>query len=97
MIILLFKEQKPFQLFGVFFVLLLLLSFGLSIPLLITWIDTGLVPRLPTAILIVGMTILAFVSLSAGIILDSVSRAKLENKRLKYLNLNSTNTKLNKQ
>ena len=74
----------------------MLFSFGLSIPLIITWIDTGLVPRLPTAILIVGMTILAFVILAAGIILDSVSRAKLENKRLKYLNFHSVYKKLDK-
>jgi glycosyltransferase involved in cell wall biosynthesis len=96
MIILLFKEQKPFQLFGIFFLLLLLLSFVLSIPLMLTFIDTGLVPRLPTAILIIGITILAFVSLSAGIILDSVSRAKLENKRLHYINLQSIHNKLGK-
>ena len=89
MIILLFKEQKPFQLFGVFFILLMLLSISLSIPLTLTYIETGLVPRIPTAILVIGMTIMAFVSLSAGIILDTVSRAKLENKRLHYLNYKS--------
>ena len=89
MIILLFKEQKPFQLFGVFFILLMLLSISLSIPLTLTYIETGLVPRIPTVILVIGMTIMAFVSLSAGIILDTVSRAKLENKRLHYLNYKS--------
>ena len=91
MIVLLFKEQKPFQLFGVFFFLLLIGAFGLSLPLILTWLDTGLVPRLPTAILVIGLIILAFVSLSAGIILDSVSRAKLENKRLHYIGIKSTN------
>tara|TARA_B110000008_G_C16964764_1_gene561519 strand:- start:2171 stop:3112 length:942 start_codon:yes stop_codon:yes gene_type:complete len=96
MIIFLFKEQRPFQLFGIFFLILMLLSLTLSIPLVITYIETGLVPRFPTAILVIGMTILAFVSLSAGIILDSVSRAKLENKRLHYLNFQSIYTKYSK-
>ena len=96
MIIFLFKEQKPFQLFGLFFLILMVFSIILLIPLLITFIETGLVPRLPTAILVIGMIILAFVSLSAGIILDSVSRSKLENKRLHYLNFQSIYTKLRK-
>jgi len=92
MIILLFKEQKPFQLFGVFFLILLTTAFGLSLPVILTWLDTGLVPRIPTAILVIGLMILAFVSLSAGIILDSVSRAKLENKRLHYISFKSINS-----
>ena len=96
MIIFLFKEQKPFQLFGIFFLLLMLLSISLSIPLTLTYIETGLVPRLPTAILIIGMTIMAVVSISAGIILDTVSRAKLENKRLHYLNYKSIYNSLGK-
>lgn len=96
MIIFLIKEQKPFQLFGIFFLILMLLSITLAIPLILTFIETGLVPRFPTAILVIGMTILAFVSLSAGIILDSVSRSKLENKRLHYLNFQSIYTKFRK-
>jgi glycosyltransferase involved in cell wall biosynthesis len=96
MIIFLFKEQKPFQLFGIFFLFLMILSISLSIPLTLTYIETGLVPRLPTAILIIGMTIMAFVSLSAGIILDTVSRSKLENKRLYYLSYKSIYNSLGK-
>jgi glycosyltransferase involved in cell wall biosynthesis len=96
MIIFLFKEQKPFQLFGIFFLFLMILSISLSIPLTLTYIETGLVPRLPTAILIIGMTIMAFVSLSAGIILDTVSRSKLENKRLHYLSYKSIYNSLGK-
>ena len=94
MIIFLIKEQKPFQLFGIFFLILMLLSIILLIPLILTFIETGLVPRLPTAILVIGMIILAFLSLSAGFILDSVSRSKLENNRLHYLNFKSIYTKI---
>ncbi len=96
LIILLFKEQKPFQFFGFFFIVLGLISVVLSLPLISTWIETGLVPRFPTAILSTGLMILAFVSLSAGIILDSVSRARLEVKRLHYLTFNSVNSRFDK-
>jgi glycosyltransferase involved in cell wall biosynthesis len=92
MIVLLIKEYKPFQFFGIFSIVLAIISFMLSVPIILTWIDTGLVPRLPTAILSMGIMILAVISLSSGIILDSVSRARLEKKRLQYLTLNSVNS-----
>ncbi|MDC0599152.1 glycosyltransferase family 2 protein [Candidatus Pseudothioglobus singularis] len=92
MIILLMKEYKPFQFFGIFSILFAIISFILSAPIILTWIDTGLVPRFPTAILTMGLMILAFISLASGIILDSVSRARLEKKRLQYLSLNSVNS-----
>jgi len=50
MIVLLIKEYKPFQFFGIFSIVLAIISFMLSVPIILTWIDTGLVPRLPTAI-----------------------------------------------
>jgi len=85
MILLLFKEVKPLQFFGLFSLLTFVLSFGLAIPIFITYLDTGLVPRFPTAILSTGLIILSFLSLVSGVILDSVSRARLEVKRLRYL------------
>ncbi len=88
-ILTLFKEQKPFQFYGIFFLLFSFTSIILSIPIFSTWIDTGLVPRFPTAILSTGIMILAFVTLSAGVILDSVSRARLDEKRLRYLAFSS--------
>jgi len=89
MIVFLLKEQKPFYFFGAFFVVFSLIAVWLSTPIMITWINTGLVPRLPTALLSTGLMILAFVSLSAGIVLDSVSRARLEVKRLQFLSISS--------
>jgi len=85
MIFLLFKEVKPFQFFGIFSLLFSSISIFLFIPILFDFIDTGLVPRLPTAILSTGLMILAFLSLVSGVILDSLSHARLEAKRMFYL------------
>jgi hypothetical protein len=57
----------------------------LSIPLAITFAQTGLVPRLPTAILATGLIILAFMSFMCGLILDTVVRGRREVRRLAYL------------
>jgi hypothetical protein len=66
-------------------ILLALLAVLLGIPLAVTYAETGLVPRIPTAILIVGLVILAVLSLFAGLILDTVTRGRREVKRLFYL------------
>jgi uncharacterized membrane protein len=89
MILLLFKEEKPFRFFGAFSLLFFLVSIILSIPILITYVETGLVPRLPTAILSTGLMILAFLSLISGVILDSLSRSRMEFKRANYLSFKS--------
>jgi hypothetical protein len=57
----------------------------LSIPLVLTYLDTGLVPRFPTAILITGMAIVATLCFFAGLILDTVTRGRREMRRLAYL------------
>jgi len=85
MILVLFKEEKPFQFFGLFSLLFFVVSIVLSIPIFITYVETGLVPRLPTAILSTGLIILAFLSLISGVILDSLSRSRLEVKKNNYL------------
>jgi hypothetical protein len=59
----------------------------LALPLLATFLETGLVPRLPTAVLAMGLALLSFLSLASGLILDTVSRGRLEAKRLAYLAL----------
>jgi hypothetical protein len=66
---------------------LALISLAISYPLLITYLETGLVPRFPTAILSTGLMLLAFLSVTCGLILDSVSNHRLEAKRLCYLSL----------
>ena len=84
-ILLLVKEEKPFLLFSAIGGVLLLAGLALGIPVVIEFWATGLVPRLPTAILALGLTVLAFLSFTSGIILDSVARGRREFKRLAYL------------
>lgn len=86
-IILLFKEEKPLPFFSLGFVVLALISVGLAVPLMLTYMETGLVPRFPTAILATGVMLLAFFSLVSGVILDNVTRGRRELKRLAYLAL----------
>ena len=85
MILLLFKEGRPFYFFSILSLLFFLISLTFSIPIFITYIDTGLVPRIPTALLSTGLMIMSFFSLISGVILDSHSRSRLESKRLNYL------------
>jgi glycosyltransferase involved in cell wall biosynthesis len=85
--VLLFKEIQPVKFFGTIACVLTALSLILGYPLLITYMETGLVPRFPTAILITGMILMASVSVVAGLILDSVARGRLEFKRMVYLGL----------
>jgi hypothetical protein len=67
--------------------LLLAAAVVLSIPLVITYLHTGLVPRFPTAILVTGMTVIAVLCFFAGLILDTVTRGRREVRRLAYLSL----------
>jgi glycosyltransferase involved in cell wall biosynthesis len=84
-ILLLTKEERPFMFFSVLCGLLFCLSLGLGIPVTLEWIETGLVPRFPTAILSASIMLLAFLSLTTGLVLDSVARGRREIKRLHYL------------
>lgn len=93
MILILFKENKPFQFFGLFSLLFFVISILISIPLLFTYMEIGLVPRIPTAILSTGLMILSFLSLISGVILDSLSRSRLETKRSNYLSYKSLKSK----
>jgi len=84
-ILLLFLYVRPMAFFGILFILLSILTLILGLPITITFLQTGLVPRLPTAILAVSSGLLASLCLACGIILDSVSRSRLETKRCWYL------------
>jgi glycosyltransferase involved in cell wall biosynthesis len=84
-IVILVKEERPLQFFSVAGLALLLLGVGLGIPVVLDFLATGLVPRLPTAVLAMGFVLLSFLSLAAGLILDSVTRGRKEAKRLAYL------------
>jgi glycosyltransferase involved in cell wall biosynthesis len=83
----LYRIERPTLFYGGIGALLLLAAVLLSIPLVITYIETGLVPRLPTAILVTGMTIVAVLCFFAGLILDTVTRGRREMRRLAYLSL----------
>jgi glycosyltransferase involved in cell wall biosynthesis len=81
------KEERPLAFFSLGAGLLALASVALAFPLLLTYLETGLVPRLPTAVLTSALMILAFLSLACGLILDSVAHGRREMKRLHYLTL----------
>jgi len=63
----------------------MLVSIGLAIPVIITYLEQGMVPRLPTAVLSMGLMILALLSISSGLVLDTVTRGRREIKLLSYL------------
>jgi glycosyltransferase involved in cell wall biosynthesis len=81
------KEEKPLAFFSVMGVLLALISMGLGIPVVIEFMHTQLVPRLPTALLAAVVAVLSFVSFTCGLILDSVARGRAEARRLAYLSV----------
>ncbi len=86
-IVYLIKEERPMPFFLAIFALLLIVAGLISIPLVITYAQTGLVPRLPTAVLATGLVILAFLSLQCGVLLDSVTLGRRETKRMLYLSI----------
>jgi hypothetical protein len=86
-ILLLAKTERPLHFFGLFFVILASTAIALSWPLFSTYMETGLVPRFPTALMSTGLMLLAFLSMACGIILDTVTRGRQEMKRLYYLSI----------
>ena len=83
----LYRSERPVVFFGIVAALLSLLATILIVPVAITYVQTGLVPRFPTAILAMGLVIVAVLSIFAGLILDTVTRGRREIKRLVYLSL----------
>jgi glycosyltransferase involved in cell wall biosynthesis len=81
----LYRIERPVLFFGSIGALLLVAAVVLSIPLVVTYLDTGLVPRFPTAILATGLVIIAVLCFFAGLILDTVTRGRREMRRLAYL------------
>ncbi|MFK4505678.1 glycosyltransferase family 2 protein [Bradyrhizobium daqingense] len=81
----LYRAEKPLRFFGAIGIVLAVVSIVLSIPIAITFIETGLVPRLPTAVLSMGLMIMAMLSGSSGLVLDTVTRGRREMKMLAYL------------
>ena len=83
----LYRIERPLWYFGGLAGLLALLAVILALPLAITYAETGLVPRFPTAILVTGLMILAALAFFAGLILDTVVRGRREVRRLAYLSI----------
>ena len=81
----LYRIERPVLFYGGLAALLLVAAVVLAVPLVMTYLDTGLVPRFPTAILVTGMVIVAVLSFFAGLILDTVTRGRREVRRLAYL------------
>jgi len=79
------REERPLVFFSFFFILLAVASLVTGTPVVTEYLATGLVPRLPTAVLAMGLMLLAFLSLMAGLILDTVTRGRWEQKRMAYL------------
>ena len=83
----LYRMERPVLFYGSIGALLLIVAVLLAIPLVETYVQTGLVPRFPTAILVTGMVIVAVLCVFTGLILDTVTRGRREVRRLSYLSL----------
>lgn len=86
-ILYLLKEEQPLTFFSVISAVLALLSLAVGIPVILDFLHTGMVPRLPTAVLATGLMLLASLSLTSGLVLHTVTRGRIEMKRLFYLSL----------
>lgn len=81
----LFVSERPLMFFSIIAALLILLSVSLALPLLTTYFQTGLVPRLPTAVLVTGTMLGAMLAFVCGVVLHTVTIGRQEAKRLRYL------------
>src|SRR4051795_11482627 len=81
----LYRSEKPLRFFTAIGIFLMLVSIGLAIPIVVTFLEEGVVPRLPTAVLSTGLMIIAMLAISSGLVLDTVTRGRREMKLLAYL------------
>lgn len=86
-IVYLVKEEKPFAFFSLVAATIALVALSFGVPVILEFGRTGLVPRLPTALLAAALMILSFLAFACGLILDTVSRGRVESKRLSYLSV----------
>lgn len=87
MIVKLFQSEKPLIFYGLLASFLSVIAIVLALPIFTTYIQTGLVPRLPTAILCSGIMLLAFIFFITGLILQSITLMRQEQKKLAYLQI----------
>lgn len=88
-IVVLIKDERPLQFFSALSLLLLIIALVLGIPVISEFLETGLVPRFPTAILAASLVMVSFLAAASGLILDTVSRGRREMRRLFYLSFPS--------
>jgi hypothetical protein len=81
----LYRSEEPLRFFTIIGIILMLVSIGFAAPVIVTYVEEGIVPRLPTAVLSMGLMILAMLSTSSGLVLDTVTRGRREMKLLAYL------------
>jgi glycosyltransferase involved in cell wall biosynthesis len=87
----LYRTEKPLRFFSAIGAFLMLVSIALATPVVVTYLEFGVVPRLPTAVLAMGLMITAVLSVSSGLVLDTVTRGRREMKLLAYLSQPATN------
>jgi hypothetical protein len=81
----LMRNERPLMFFSLVGVAVFAAALILGVPVFLTWLDTGLVPRFPTAILAMGLAVIAVLCVATGLILDLVAHVRRESKRLAYL------------
>jgi hypothetical protein len=79
------RSERPLLFFSAIGIVLGVISIALAVPIVITFLETGLVPRFPTAILSTGLMLCGLLSIASGLILDTVTRGRRELKLLAYL------------
>jgi glycosyltransferase involved in cell wall biosynthesis len=89
----LYRSEEPLRFFTAIGIFLALVSIGIAIPVVVTYLEQGIVPRLPTAVLSTGLMIVAMLSVSSGLVLDTVTRGRREMKLLAYLSQPPVNPK----
>ena len=89
----LYKETRPLRFFSAIGAMLLLICLGLGAPLIVTYLETGLVPRFPTAILAAAIAQLGFLSFAIGLVLEAIAQGRREAKRMRYLDLDAVANK----
>jgi len=79
------REERPLVFFATIALLFAAVATLIGAPVVSEYLHTGLVPRLPTAVLATGLVVIACLSLTCGLILDTVTRGRWEAKRMAYL------------
>lgn len=80
-----YRSERPLPFFSAIATALAIVAIGLAIPIFITYVQEGLVPRFPTAILATGLMLAALLAFASGLVLDTVTRGRREMKLLAYL------------